>query len=103
MLSNSFLRTISKRTKSFWSKTKFSQMSSDTTSLTDSLLSDVDTVEMFDELHELLNSPKLQRYAAQDIELTHEHELELELARLTGLIEKSAMYRLTEQEHTLTI
>ncbi|ORX84635.1 hypothetical protein K493DRAFT_387341 [Basidiobolus meristosporus CBS 931.73] len=70
----------------------------DNVSVVDSVISETTTLDMFEELRALLTSSKLQRFDDQHIELTPELEFELELARLTGLIEKSALHRLGDQE-----
>ncbi|KAK9703088.1 hypothetical protein K7432_010915 [Basidiobolus ranarum] len=108
MLSDSLLRIaksfkITGRTKSFLSRTKSSssQVSHDDVSFVDSLLSDGQDLSKLEELQMLLNPPNLQRFIDQDIELTPELEFELDLARLTGLIEKGALHRLGDQEYPL--
>ncbi|ORX89735.1 hypothetical protein K493DRAFT_382247 [Basidiobolus meristosporus CBS 931.73] len=52
------------------------------------------------ELEYILESTNRSRYSEQDVHLSMEQELDLEFARLAGLLERGEKQRLTSQDFT---
>ncbi|KAK9703090.1 hypothetical protein K7432_010917 [Basidiobolus ranarum] len=59
--------------------------------------------EMLDEMELFLERTIRTRYTEQDVHLSHVQEFDLELAKLTGLLERGEKYRLEAQDCNSTV
>ncbi|KAK9728717.1 hypothetical protein K7432_000863 [Basidiobolus ranarum] len=64
---------------------------------------DSDSTLNVDELEYIFESTHKNRYCEQDVLLSAEQELDLELAKLTGLLERGEKRRMASQDYDPTI